>query len=64
MARMTKAEKALEREYDRLFRLHGNCIQFDIMDLGKMHAETLSAARNGGNMEDAIKEVIAKYRKN
>ncbi len=60
MARMTKEQKRIEAEYSRLFKLHGQNVQFNIMDLGKMHAEVVA----NGLTEDAMKAAVAKYRQN
>lgn len=60
MARMTKEQKRIEAEFDRCFKLHGQNVQFDIMDLGKLHAE----ATANPNIEEGTKAAIAKYRKN
>jgi hypothetical protein len=62
--RMTKAQKAAEKAYDDAFRKLGQNIQFDIMDLGKMHKEANAAVATGKTMEQAVAEAIAKYRKN
>jgi hypothetical protein len=64
MARMTKAEKALETAFTAAFKVHGNCVEFNVFDLGKIHNESLDAARNGGSMEEAVKAAVAKYRQN
>lgn len=60
MARQTKEQKRQQAEFDRLFKLHGQNVQFSIMDLGKMHAEVVA---NGLN-DDAMTAAVAKYRKN
>jgi hypothetical protein len=61
---MTKAQKAAEKAFEDAFRVQGNCVQFDIMDLGKMKNETMAAVAAGKTMEAALAEAIAKYRKN
>lgn len=63
MARKTKLEKILEAKYNELFRSKGNNIQFDMMDLGKMHDEWNESVMKGQSYEDAMDAVIQKYRK-
>jgi hypothetical protein len=64
MARMTKEEKRIEQEFTAAFKVHGSCVQFNIMDLGKMHVEVTTAGRAGQNIEEATKAAIAKFRQN
>jgi len=64
MARMSKAEKALEKAFDDAFRTQGNCIQFNIMDLGKLRNDTMAGVQAGKTMEASLAEAIAKYRQN
>jgi hypothetical protein len=61
---MSKAEKAIEKAFGDAFRVQGNCIQFNIMDLGKMKDETLAGVTAGQTMEAALAEAITKYRQN
>lgn len=62
--RMTKAQKAAEKAFVDAFRKQGQNIQFDIMDLGKLHNDANAAVATGKTMELAVAEAIAKYRKN
>lgn len=64
MARQTKEEKRIKGEVDRLFKLHGTGVQFNIMDLGKVLGAAEKAGVSGQDMEAAIKEAISKYRQN
>jgi hypothetical protein len=64
MPRMTKAEKLVEMEVERSFKVHGSGVQFDIMDLGKITEAGKSAAKAGTNIEEAVKAAIQTYRKN
>jgi hypothetical protein len=64
MARMTKEEKALEKAHDAAFSKNCSNVQFDIMDLGKMHKEWNSLVGAGKSHDDAMIEVRQKYRKN
>lgn len=60
---MTKREKnRLDRLVDQAFCIHGNRVQFNIMDLGKIHAETLAAVVGGGDVNEAMIAAVAKYR--
>lgn len=62
---MTKAAKRkLDKAYDAAFRVHGNCVQFNIMDLGKMRNEAVARVVDGANMDEAVQVVVQKYRKN
>lgn len=64
MARLTKEEKRIEKEVEAAFKLHGNCIQFNIFDLGKISKAGREAGKVGGNIEDAVKAAIQVYRQN
>lgn len=64
MARQTKEEKAIEAAFHAAYRVHGNCVQIDIMDMGKLHSEAVATHKGGQSMDDAVKAAIAKYRKN
>ena len=64
MARMTKEEKRIEAEWKAAFKVHGNCVEFNVMDLGKLHGEVTAAGKAGQNVEEATKAAIAKYRQN
>jgi len=54
--------KKLGAEINRLFKQHGNNIQFNIMDLGKIHKAGADAAEAGEDMEAAVVAAIKKYR--
>lgn len=62
--RMSKAQKALEKAFEDAFRVQGNCIQFNIMDLGKLKNETMAGVAAGKTMEESLAAAIAKYRQN
>lgn len=64
MARMTKEEKQREKDYEAAFKKHGNCVQFNIMDLNPMHKEVLAAVQSGKTMDEAMTAAVAKYRQN
>lgn len=63
--RMSKVQKAAEQAFEDAFRVQGNCVQFSVMDLGKMKNETMAGVVVAGKtMEESLAEAIAKYRKN
>lgn len=64
--RMNKVEKAQNEVYRIAFIKHANNgPQFDIMDLGKMHAEFDNRVfANGESPDSAMPQIVAKYRKN
>lgn len=64
MPRQTKEQKRIEREVEAAFSKHGSNAQFDIMDLSKISAAGRTAAAEGKDIEAAVVEAIAKYRKN
>ena len=63
MPRMTKEEKRIDLETSQAFKTHGNCIEFDIFDLSKIHNAGIEAGRRGENIEEAVKAAIQLYRK-
>ena len=62
MARKTKEEKRIENEISAAFYKFGGNIQFDIMDLPKIHQAGAVAAASGGSVEEAVKAAIENYR--
>ena len=64
MARQTKEDKRIDAAADAAFYKHGNQIQFNIMDLGKIHNAGVVAGKAGKDIEAAVIEAIAKYRQN
>jgi len=54
--------KKLDAEINRLFKQHGNNIQFHIMDLGKIHKAGADAAASGEDIEAAVVAAINKYK--
>ena len=62
--RITK--KVIENAIDESFSRHGQNIQFDIMDLGKIADAGRAAVAIGGleAIDEAVKSAIAQYRKN
>jgi len=64
MARMTKEEKALEKAHDAAFTRLCSGVEFDILDLNKMHKEWNGLVKAGKTHDEAMIEVRDKYRKN
>lgn len=71
MARKTKQEKAIEAHAAALFKRHGNGVQFDMYDIGKIDNELKAAIGDVflRGLGDAVLDtqavaIIAKYRKN
>ncbi len=62
--RQTKAEKQLDKEIERLYYLHGNRVEINIMSISKIYAECRAASVAGGSLEEAMLAAIAKYRLN
>lgn len=62
MARKTKEAKRMEALVDDAFRRLGNNIQFNIMDLGKIHDAGMFALAGGQDLDTAMQAAIAKYR--
>lgn len=62
MARKTKEDKRIEKAVDDAFKKHGNGIQFNMMDLGKISAAGTKAGQEGKDIEAAVKEAIEQYR--
>lgn len=60
---MTKRQSnKLDKEVEKAFYRHGNRVQFKIMDLSKISRETRDAVIGGGDIDDAMKAAVAKYR--
>ncbi len=64
MAKQSKADKALDREIDKLYRENCANIAIDIMDIGKVFAEGRKARMEGRDMKEAIVSFVNSIRKN
>jgi hypothetical protein len=53
--------KKLSDEIARLFKQHSNGVQFNIMDLGKLHKDVEAANDAGENLEAAMVAAVRKY---
>lgn len=62
MARMTKAAKAIENAVAAAYYKHFNCVQVDVMDLGKIMNVGRDALKSGSNLDDAMIAAVAQYR--
>ncbi len=60
----SKADKALDREIDKLYRENCSGIQIDIFDIPKVFAEAKKAKAEGRDMKEAIVSFVNKVRKN
>jgi len=56
--------KKLDDAVNKAFYKHGDSVQFDIMDLGKLSNDVKKAYEAGEDMDEAMKKAVAKYRKN
>lgn len=63
MARKTKEEKRVESAVDEAFKKHGVNKQFDIMDLSKITKAGEDAAKQGKDIEEAVKLACIQYAK-
>ena len=64
MARMTKAQKAIENAVDAAYRKLGTGIQVDVFDIGKILDAGRKAGEAGQDIEAAVKAALEQYRKN
>ena len=67
MARKPTAKqlaKRLDKEVEQAFYRHGSNIQFNVMDLSKVSGDTKTAVLAGGDIDEAMKVAVAKYRQN
>lgn len=64
MARKSKQEKRIDDMVEAAFYKHGSNIQFNIMDLGKIHKAGVDALLAGQDLDAAILAAIASYRQN
>lgn len=64
MAKQSKADKALDREIDELYRTHCSNIAIDVFDIPKVFAEAKKARAEGRDMKEAIVSFVNSIRKN
>jgi len=64
MAKQSKADKALDREIDVLYRENCCNIAIDIFDIPKVFAEAKKARAEGRDMKEAIISFVNSVRKN
>jgi hypothetical protein len=63
-ARISKAEKALDREIEKEYYRQGEGIQIDLFAIPKIYNECKAALATGTTLPDAMKACIAKHRRN
>ena len=56
--------KKIKAAVSEAFRVHGNCIEFNMMDLGKIFKAGENAGIAGGDIVQAVKDAIQQYRQN
>lgn len=56
--------KAIENQVDAAFRVHGQCVQINVMDVGKVLEAGRAAGRAGGDIDGAVKAAVEQYRQN
>ncbi len=56
--------KKLDAAINTAFKTHGDRVEFNIMDLSKMSNEVKAAYEAGGDIDEAMKKAVAKYRRN
>ncbi len=64
MPKQSKADKALDREIDKLYRENCANIAIDIFDIPKVFAEAKRAKAEGRDMKEAIVSFVNSIRKN
>jgi hypothetical protein len=62
MARQTKQDKQIDQAVEAAFYRHGNHVQFNIMDLSKIHRAGVEAVKAGQDLDTAMLAAVAKYR--
>jgi hypothetical protein len=62
MARQTKEDKRIDKAVEESFKKHSSNMQFNVMDLGKIHAAGVKAGKEGKDIDTAVKEAIEQYR--
>lgn len=56
--------KALDKEIERVYYKHGNGVQINIMDIGKIFREVRAAYEKGEDYEASVQACIKKFRQN
>lgn len=64
MAKQSKADKALDREIDQLYRESCSGIQINIMDIPSVFRVAKEARAQGKDMREAIVNFVQSIRKN
>ncbi len=61
MARMSKQEKAIKENVDAAFLKYSNGNPINMMDIGKVLDAGRDAAKNGQDIDAAVKAAFEKY---
>lgn len=64
MPRQTKEEKARDHLIEQTYYRHGSGVQINVMDIGKVFEMGRAAMNAGQDLDQAIKDAIAKFRQN
>ena len=59
--RQTKAEKALDKEIERLYYIHAEGRSINILDISKVFAAGQAAHKVGQPIEPAVIEAVKRY---
>ena len=59
--RLTKEEKARDKEIERLYGLHAQGKHINILDIPKVFAMAKHHEANGSTLEEGVKAAIATY---
>lgn len=61
--RKSKEEKRIDSVVDAAYKRHGYGVPVDIFDIGKILNAGREAARNGQDVDEAVKKAVEQYRK-
>lgn len=62
--RQTKADKAMDKLIEKTYYAVASGVQVNMMDIGKIFAESRALIISGMTPETAVASVVAKYRLN
>jgi hypothetical protein len=55
------SKKAIDREIDRLYKIHAEGLSINIMDIGKVFKAGHAAVEAGTDLEAAVEGAVATY---
>jgi len=64
MPRKTKEQKRIDTAVSLAFSRHGERAEINIFDIGKILDAGRVAGEQGGDIDQAVKDAIARFRKN